>query len=76
MSAQSSGAFVCVSSVRTLSLDPRVRGRRVAWRRSSPVCSFLRVCLRPRWVWRPRLWVGGPCFWLVGPGFAWAAVGG
>ena len=30
-----------------LSLAPRVRGRRVAWRRSSPVRSFLRVaCVR------------------------------
>ena len=53
MSASASGSFVCVSSVRALSLDPRVRGRRVAWRRSSARCSFLRVCLRPRWVFRP-----------------------
>ena len=66
MSALSSGAFVCVSSVRSLSLDPRVRGRRVAWRRSSPVCSFLRVCLRPRWVFRAG--VGGA-------GAAWVSRG-
>jgi hypothetical protein len=67
VSASASGAFVCVSSVRALSLGPRVRGRRVAWRRSSARCSFLRVCLRPRWVWRP-----GGClaaFWWVGPGW-------
>ena len=51
-----SASFVVVSSVRALSLAPRVRGRRVAWRRSSSGCSFLRVCLRPRWVLRPCCW--------------------
>ena len=53
MSVASSGSFVVVSSVRALSLVPRVRGRRVAWRRSSPVHSFLRVAVRPQRVFRP-----------------------
>ena len=53
VSVAASGSFVVVSSVRALSLVPRVRGRRVAWRRSSPVHSFLRVAVRPQRVVRP-----------------------
>ena len=52
--------------------SPRVRGRRVAWRRSSPVASFLRVCLRPRLVFRPSLVVVRG--WLVLVGRAGLAV--
>ena len=46
-------------------LDPRVRGRRVAWRRSSPRCSFLWVCLRPRWVLRAGVGCAAGRGWLA-----------
>ena len=75
VSAAASGSFVVVSSVRALSLVPRVRGRRVAWRRSSPSRSFLRVCLGPRWVWRPAPLAGRSVCWAEGPGQPWRSAG-
>ena len=70
MSVSASGSFVVVSSVRALSLVPRVRGRRVAWRRSSPGCSFLRVAVRvsQRGVRVRGVSLCRPWRWVVGSG--------